>query len=296
MPAPFASPEVEDALIPLSALQHQLFCPRQCALIHVEGLWAEDGATAEGRILHERVDAGGRERRPGVRDRARAGAAFAARSASRGCADVVEFSRPAAAPFPVEYKRGKPKAHRADEVQLCAQAICLEEMFGGEVAEGALFYGTTRRRQPGRLRCRLARAHRRNRHRGTGKHRRRANTGAGAHAGLPALLPRRPVPARSAGKTAAYRPLASGAGRRLRRASGAPHAEHDLCHQRGRVAAQGRRQPRGRGRWRRTRPRAAAPAGRHCQLCPGGCIASTGGRLRRSGRDHIASRARMGAS
>ena len=58
MPAAVADPEVEDALIPLSALQHHLFCPRQCALIHVEGLWAEDAATAEGRILHERVDCG----------------------------------------------------------------------------------------------------------------------------------------------------------------------------------------------------------------------------------------------
>jgi CRISPR-associated exonuclease Cas4 len=144
--APIASQEVEDALIALSALQHQLFCPRQCALIHVEGLWAEDGATAEGRILHERVDAGRPERRPGVRVVRR----LALRSLTlgvSGLADVVEFSGRPSRPFPVEYKRGKPKAHRADEVQLCAQAICLEEMFGGEVPEGALFYGETRRRQ-----------------------------------------------------------------------------------------------------------------------------------------------------
>ena len=146
MPAPFASPEVEDALIPLSALQHQLFCPRQCALIHVEGLWAEDGATAEGRILHERVDAGRPERRPGVRILRGLALRSLALGVS-GLADVVEFSGRPPHPFPVEYKRGKPKAHRADEVQLCAQAICLEEMFGGEVAEGALFYGQTRRRQ-----------------------------------------------------------------------------------------------------------------------------------------------------
>ena len=146
MPAPFASPEVEDALIPLSALQHQLFCPRQCALIHVEGLWAEDGATAEGRILHERVDAGRPERRPGVRI-VRGLALRSLALGVSGLADVVEFSGRPPHPFPVEYKRGKPKAHRADEVQLCAQAICLEEMFGGEVAEGALFYGQTRRRQ-----------------------------------------------------------------------------------------------------------------------------------------------------
>jgi CRISPR-associated exonuclease Cas4 len=145
MPAPLASPEIEDALIPLSELQHQLFCPRQCALIHVEGLWAEDGATAEGRILHERVDAGRPERRPGVRI-VRGMALRSLALGVSGIADVVEFSGRPPQPFPVESKRGKPKAHRADEVQLCAQAICLEEMFGGEVPEGALFYGTTRRR------------------------------------------------------------------------------------------------------------------------------------------------------
>jgi len=146
MPVPLASSEVEDALIPLSALQHQLFCPRQCALIHVEGLWAEDGATAEGRILHERVDAGRPERRPGVRI-VRGLALRSLALGASGLADVVEFSGRPPRPFPVEYKRGKPKAHRADEVQLCAQAICLEEMFGGEVGEGALFYGKIRRRQ-----------------------------------------------------------------------------------------------------------------------------------------------------
>jgi CRISPR-associated exonuclease Cas4 len=137
--------EAEDALIPLSALQHQLFCPRQCALIHVEGLWAEDGATAEGRLLHERVDAAQPESRPGVRI-ARGLALRSLALGVAGRADVVEFQGRPPRPFPVEYKRGKPKPHRADEVQLCAQAICLEEMFGIEVAEGALFYGQTRRR------------------------------------------------------------------------------------------------------------------------------------------------------
>ncbi len=134
----------EDGLIPLSALQHYLFCPRQCALIHVEQLWAEDGATAEGRVLHERVDAGGFETRPGQRVER----SMALRSVGLGVtgkADVVEFPR-GGGPVPVEYKRGKPKPHRADEVQLCAQAMCLEEMFGVPVPAGALFYGTTRRR------------------------------------------------------------------------------------------------------------------------------------------------------
>jgi len=131
----------------LSALQHHLFCPRQCALIHVEGLWAEDGATAEGRILHERVDAGRPERRPGVKI-LRGVALRSLALGVAGVADVVEFTGRPPRPFPVEYKRGRPKSHRADEVQLCAQAVCLEEMFGGSVAEGALYYGETRRRQP----------------------------------------------------------------------------------------------------------------------------------------------------
>lgn len=151
-PVPLRAPDpaVEDALVPLSALQHHLFCPRQCALIHVEGLWAEDAATAEGRLLHERADSGRGETRP----RVRVARGLALRSLALGVAgraDIVEFHggapRAGGRPFPVEYKRGKPKAHRADEVQLCAQAICLEEMFGLPVPEGALFYGVTRRRQ-----------------------------------------------------------------------------------------------------------------------------------------------------
>lgn len=138
-------PAIEDALIPISALQHHLFCPRQCALIHLEGLWAEDGATAEGRLLHDRVDAAPGETRPGVRI-ARGIALRSLALGVSGRADAVELRGRPPVPFPVEYKRGKPKAHRADEVQLCAQAICLEEMFGAPVPEGALFYGQTRRR------------------------------------------------------------------------------------------------------------------------------------------------------
>lgn len=135
----------EDALVPISALQHYLFCPRQCALIHVERLWREDAATMEGRILHEAVDAGLGESRVAVRiARGVALRSFALGVAGR--ADVVEFR--GGQPFPVEYKRGKPKTHRADEVQLCAQALCLEEMLGCSVPEGALFYGEKRRRHP----------------------------------------------------------------------------------------------------------------------------------------------------
>ncbi|TWB25729.1 CRISPR-associated protein Cas4 [Nitrospirillum bahiense] len=131
--------------IPLSALQHHLFCPRQCALIHVERQWAENASTAEGRVLHERVDQPGRS----YRDRVRTVRSLPLRCRRLnliGVADVVEFQAPDHRPYPVEFKRGRPKAHRADEVQLCAQALCLEEMFGQPVMEGALFYGEKRRR------------------------------------------------------------------------------------------------------------------------------------------------------
>jgi len=137
-------------LIPLSALQHYLFCPRQCALIHVEQQWAENTATAEGRVAHERVHAVQSEIRRGVRSVT----GMALRSAKlgvSGVADMVELHRTPEGtwrPYPVEHKRGRPKAHRADEVQLCAQAMALEEMFGTAIAEGALFYGQPRRRTP----------------------------------------------------------------------------------------------------------------------------------------------------
>lgn len=142
-----ADSAAEDALVPLSALQHYLFCPRQCALIHVEQLWAEDGATAEGRLLHERADTGKPDRRQGVRTVRHLQIRSLALGVT-GKADAVELhgTGTAARPYPVEYKRGRPKAHRADEVQLCAQAICLEEMFSVAVPGGALFYGETRRR------------------------------------------------------------------------------------------------------------------------------------------------------
>lgn len=141
----YPAPEKEDGdrLIPVSALQHYLFCPRQCALIHVERIWAEDAATAQGRLLHERVDSGLPDRRAGVK----IVRGLTLRSAALGLsgkADVVEFH--GKTPYPVEYKRGRPKSHSADEVQLCAQALCLEEMFGLPVPEGALFYGQTRKR------------------------------------------------------------------------------------------------------------------------------------------------------
>src|SRR5882724_4292817 len=124
--------------LPISALQHWLYCPRQCALIHVERLWSENAFTAEGRVLHERAHEGGEENRPGLHI-TRGISLWSERLGLSGVADVVEFRGPDGRPFPVEYKRGRPKPHRADEVQLCAQGLCLEEMLGVVIPEGALF-------------------------------------------------------------------------------------------------------------------------------------------------------------
>lgn len=140
---------MDDAdLIALSALQHFRFCPRQCALIHIEQVWAENRLTAQGRVLHENTDkpsdssagpSGGRV--------ARAMPLRCLRLGLYGVADTVEF-HPDGTPFPVEYKRGKPKPDTRDAVQLCAQALCLKEMTGRPVLRGALFYGETRHRLP----------------------------------------------------------------------------------------------------------------------------------------------------
>lgn len=138
--------EAEDT-VPISALQHYLYCPRQCALIHVEQQWAENTRTAQGRLLHARTDVPGSEHRRGIRT-VTAMPLHHGQLGLSGKADVVEFhaNGNVEQPFPVEYKRGRPKSHRADEVQLCAQALCLEEMFRQPVPSGALFYGETRRR------------------------------------------------------------------------------------------------------------------------------------------------------
>jgi CRISPR-associated exonuclease Cas4 len=137
----------EREVIPISALQHYLYCPRQCALIHVERLWAENVHTAEGRLLHRRSEKLLSEMRRGVRT-ATALPLGSEQLGLSGLADVVEFHDVGGIqqPFPIEYKRGRPRAHRADEVQLCAQALCLEEMLSVPVPVGALFYGKTRRR------------------------------------------------------------------------------------------------------------------------------------------------------
>lgn len=150
----------EDDLLPISALQHLMFCPRQCALIHLEQAWSENALTAGGRVLHERVHQADDEFH---------GEVLVVRSLRlrslalglSGIADIVEFRQvgiddPGGTtlpdspgrwqPYPVEYKRGRKKKNDCDNVQLCAQAMCLEEMLNCQIHEAALFYGKTRRR------------------------------------------------------------------------------------------------------------------------------------------------------
>ena len=134
----------EDQLLPLSALQHWLYCPRQCGLIHLEQAWAENKFTAEGQVLHQKAHEGEDESKAGVRI-TRSMAVRSLKLGISGQCDIVEFHRDGCV-IPVEYKRGKPKSHRADEVQLCAQAMCLEEMLGATISRGCLFYGENRRR------------------------------------------------------------------------------------------------------------------------------------------------------
>ena len=146
----------EDELLPLSGLQHLQFCERQWALIHIEQQWEENRLTAEGRVLHEKAHDSGTETRPGIRI-ARGLRLRSLRLGLSGQADVVEFHESLFGielpgvngrwqPFPVEYKRGKPKIDECDEVQVCAQALCLEEMYRAAIPAAALYYGQPRRR------------------------------------------------------------------------------------------------------------------------------------------------------
>jgi CRISPR-associated exonuclease Cas4 len=180
----------EDDLLPISALQHMLFCERQTALIHLERLWIENRFTAEGRLLHKKTDNAKSETRDGVRI-TRSLPVHSFQLGIYGVCDVVNFTPPAMhsppgkslakrvqdelqrlrgesdvphiectaavrsefnrPPFhlwqitPVEYKRGQPKENAADRVQLCAQAMCLEEMLGVKIPHGELFYGKRQR-------------------------------------------------------------------------------------------------------------------------------------------------------
>lgn len=138
----------DDDFIQLSAVQHYAFCPRQCALIHREMIWSENQATAEGRLLHEKADSGDVEKRGDLK----LATGVLLRSQALGVsgkADMVELHREGRIwkPYPVEYKRGNGASLREDSIQLCLQAMCLEEMLNIHIPEGALFYGKVRRRK-----------------------------------------------------------------------------------------------------------------------------------------------------
>ena len=141
----------DERLVAISAIEHWSFCRRQCGLIHLEGLWAENVLTAQGKQMHEQVDLPGLEQRPGMK-KARALPLKCERLGLSGRADmVVFFSDPAykspGRPFPVEYKRSVRNDFRHAELQLCAQGLCLEEMLGVSVPAGALYFGASRRRR-----------------------------------------------------------------------------------------------------------------------------------------------------
>lgn len=139
--------ELDAEPIPISALQHAVYCMRQAALIHLERQWAENRWTAEGRVMHGPSSLPTTRKLRGVRRETAVGVS-SRRLGIAGVVDLVEFlpGLDGERPYPIEFKRGRPKPHRADEVQLCAQAICLEEMTGKLVPEGALYYGETKRR------------------------------------------------------------------------------------------------------------------------------------------------------
>lgn len=137
----------EDDFIMINALQHYIFCPRQCALIHIEDIWQENLFTVRGEILHEKVDSDSYETRGDVKT------VFGLRIHSYkyglvGKCDVVEFKQTSKGMeiFPVEFKAGQPKEDVSDKVQLCAQVFCLEEMLNVRISKGAFFYGRIRRR------------------------------------------------------------------------------------------------------------------------------------------------------
>lgn len=139
----------DDDFLQLSALQHYVYCPRQCALIHVEDAWKENVFTVRGDILHEKVDTDTYETRGAVKT-VRGLKIHSFRLGISGRCDVVEFHRINAGTenlvIPVEYKSGGPKDDLSDRVQLCAQALCLEEMLSVRVDKGMFFYAKIRRR------------------------------------------------------------------------------------------------------------------------------------------------------
>lgn len=137
--------EQERDPLPISALEHWSYCPRQCCLIHAEQAFAENIHTLRGQAVHKRTDEPGVETRPGLRV-VRAMPLWCDRQGLVGKSDVVEFL-PDGTPYPVEYKHGKKREKGHDDIQLAAQALCLEEMTGKAVPLGAIYHASSRRRR-----------------------------------------------------------------------------------------------------------------------------------------------------
>ena len=150
----------EDEMLMLSGIQHFVFCPRQWALIHIEQLWEENKLTVEGQLLHTNVDNPSYRQKNGEVITLRFVAVASKVLGLYGFTDAVELLPTSDEkegikhkkypglwrPFPIEYKRGKPKYHMADEIQLTAQVMCLEEMYNITINHGAIFYGETKHR------------------------------------------------------------------------------------------------------------------------------------------------------
>lgn len=147
----------EEDFLAISGIQHFCFCPRQWALIHIEQQWGENRLTAEGEVLHERAHNPMADEKRGNMVLSHAMPVFSAALGIRGVCDVVEFTKSDSGvsitgregkwlPVPVEYKHGDGDAMEADELQLCAQAICLEGMLCCEIPQGYLYYAEVRRR------------------------------------------------------------------------------------------------------------------------------------------------------
>jgi CRISPR-associated exonuclease Cas4 len=149
----------EEDYIMISALQHYVFCPRQCGLIHVEKLWVENALTIQGNIMHERVHNESENEKRKDTISVRGLKVSSSTLGLTGQIDLVEFHKCSKLngtqlknqvgywhPLIVEYKRGKPKKDNSDKIQLCAQAICLEDMLNINIVEGAVYYGKKRHR------------------------------------------------------------------------------------------------------------------------------------------------------
>lgn len=137
----------ETIYLPISALQHYAYCPRQCALIHIEQVWSENYWTTQGRMLHERVDSGTAETRGNQRTE-RGVTVVSHELRLTGKLDLLEINGSINKDYrPVEYKRGKPKIENWDRVQLCGQVFCLEEMLNININEAAFWYWEVRHRE-----------------------------------------------------------------------------------------------------------------------------------------------------